>query len=61
MTDELSKSAFQVKQLAQNGATMPPNKFLERITNPHLPPLTYEDARQFYSNINKLPLDKMSN
>ena len=63
MTDELSKSAFQVKQFAQNGATMPSpvNKFLERITNPDLPPLTYEDARQFYSNINKLTAaDKMS-
>jgi hypothetical protein len=63
MTDALSKSAFQVSQFARNGSQMPSpvSKFLERITDPDLPPLTYDDARQFYTNINKLTAaDKMT-
>lgn len=48
--------ALRIQDLADRGAPMPQvvRKFLVRVTNPEKPDLTYEEARDFYSNISRL-------
>jgi hypothetical protein len=60
MTDALSNSTMAVQKLADTGGSMPMvvRKFLTRITNPDAPPLTYDDARLFYSNASRLSADE---
>lgn len=48
--------ALRIQQLAERGGSMPMavRKFLVRITDPDQGPLTYEQARDFASNISRL-------
>lgn len=48
--------ALRIQQLAERGGTMPQTvrKFLGRITDPTKGDLTYEEARDFASNISRL-------
>ena len=50
------KVALRIQELADRGAPMPQvvRKFLVRVTDPERPELTYEEARDFYSNISRL-------
>lgn len=47
---------LRIMQLAERGGTMPRpvSQFLQRITHPDKAPLTYEEARDFASNISRL-------
>jgi hypothetical protein len=61
---DLSQSAehiLRVKDLADAGGSMPMsiNKMLRRVTDPAKGPLTYSEARDFYSNITRLSADEM--
>jgi hypothetical protein len=49
-------SALQVQDLANAGGQMPKvvRDFLRRVTDPEQGPLTYADARKFYSNASRL-------
>lgn len=63
MTDNLSKALFDIKEAVDTGATLPSpiNKFVTRIADLEQPPLTYSEARSFYSNIGDLAAsDKMA-
>ena len=48
--------ALRIQQLAERGSSMPMvvRKFLTHITDPEKPPMTYEVARDFASNISRL-------
>src|SRR5207253_11041554 len=48
--------ALRIQQLADRGASMPQavSKFLRRITDPEKAEMTYEEARDFASNISRL-------
>lgn len=48
--------ALRVQELADRGASMPMvvRKFLNRITSPTAGPMTYDEARDFSSNISRL-------
>lgn len=48
--------ALRIQQLAERGGSMPMavRKFLGRITDPKLGEMTYEEARDFASNISRL-------
>jgi len=54
--------ALKIQQLADSGASMPQviRKFLVRVTNPNKGPLTFSEARQFYSNASRLSRDEMN-
>lgn len=56
MTDKLSNSVSDLKDLIDTGASTPQviNKFVTRIADTDQPPLTYNEARNFYSNASKL-------
>jgi hypothetical protein len=59
----LSKSGdaiLRVKELADAGTSMPQSiqKLLNRVTKPGSKPLTYSEARDFYSNITRLSADE---
>jgi hypothetical protein len=49
-------AALRVKELSEAGTSMPQavGKLLQRVTNPSKGPLTYAEARDFYSNITRL-------
>lgn len=49
-------SALRIQDLAERGGSMPMavRKFLLRVTDPEKTPLTYAEARDFYSNISRL-------
>lgn len=50
------QTALRIQQLAERGGSMPLSvrKFLNRVTDPKLGPMTYEEARDFASNISRL-------
>lgn len=52
--------ALRIQELADRGASMPMvvRKFLGRITDPAKADLTYEEARDFASNISRLSADE---
>lgn len=58
--NEAGKVALRIQQLAERGGTMPTavRKFLQRVTSPDLPPMAYEEARDFASNISRLSADE---
>lgn len=60
ITPGLSDSLMEYHQLVENGGSrsMAVSKLLNRITDPTKGPLTYEDARQFQSNISRLSADE---
>ena len=54
--------AMKLRQLADSGGKMPKvaSDFLKRIRNENLGPLTYSQAREFYSNATRLSADEFS-
>lgn len=56
MTDRLANALADVKDAVDTGSTLPSviNKFVNRITSLEEGPLTYKEARQFYSNVSDL-------
>ena len=56
MTDRLANSLADIKDAVDTGSTLPPviNKFVTRIADLDEGPLTYKEARQFYSNVSQL-------
>lgn len=56
MTDRLSNSLSDIKEAVDTGSTLPTviNKFVTRLADLEKGPLTYNEARQFYSNISDL-------
>jgi hypothetical protein len=53
---EVGNTALRAKQIAEAGGRMPKviNDFLRRATDPAKPPITYEEARDFYTNATKI-------
>lgn len=60
VTDELSGALSRYQQLADAGAqqSLSVRKFINRVTDPNKTPLTYQEARDFYSNISRLSADE---
>jgi len=56
MTDRLANSLADIKDAVDTGSTLPQviNKFVTRIADLDEGPLTYKEARQFYSNVSDL-------
>lgn len=54
-------AAVRIMTLAEHGGTLPitVGKFLRYATDPKQPPMTYEVARDFASNISRLSADEM--
>lgn len=52
--------ALRISQLAERGGSMPMavRKFLARVTDPEKAAMTYEEARDFASNISRLSADE---
>ena len=62
-TSKFSDSALELYSQSQRGATLPKavRDLVNRVTKPDSPPLTYEEAKDFQSNISSLSAnDKMS-
>lgn len=57
-----SQAASQVQDFANAGGKMPMvvKKFINRINDPDLPPMTYTEARKFYSNATRLSTNEFS-
>ena len=53
-------AALRIHELAERGASMPQvvRKLLRRTTDPNQGPMTYEEARDFLSNISRLSADE---
>lgn len=56
MTDRLSNSMADIRDAVDTGSTLPSviNKFVTRVADIDEGPLTYKEARQFYSNVSDL-------
>lgn len=54
--------ALETQRLAQSGGKMPKvmSDFLRRVTDPKKPPLTYDEARDFFSNATRLSIDELN-
>lgn len=61
-TGKVGDAAFEVQRLAGSGGRMPKvvNDFLRRATDPGKGPLTYAEARDFYSNATRISFDEMN-
>ena len=48
--------ALRIQELAERGSSMPmvARRFLQRVTDPNKGPLTYQEARDFASNVSRL-------
>jgi hypothetical protein len=55
-------SVLRISQLAESGGSMTKaaRDFLKRVTDPDKPPLTYNEARDFYSNVSRLSADEFN-
>lgn len=60
VSDELSDSLMQYRKLVDAGGSrsLSVEKLLQRVTSPDKGPLTYEEARDFGSNISRLSADE---
>jgi hypothetical protein len=60
MTDDLSNSLMQYRQQVEGGGSrsLSVEKLLSRVTDPEKPPLTFDEARTFQSNISRLSRDE---
>lgn len=58
---EAGNTALRITQLSERGSSMPMavRKFIAYATDPNKPPMTYEVARDFASNISRLSVDEM--
>jgi hypothetical protein len=56
MTDKLAGALGDIKDAVDTGSTLPSviNKFVSRVADTEQGPLTYNEARQFYSNVSQL-------
>lgn len=54
--------ALEIDKMAQSGGSMPKviRDFVRRVTDPSKGPLTYEEARNFYSNATRLSVNEMN-
>lgn len=54
--------ALQTQKLAESGGQMPKvvKDFLKRVTDPAKPPLSFAEARDFYSNATRLSADEFN-
>jgi hypothetical protein len=54
--------ALRTQQLASSGGSMPKvvRDFIRRVTDPEAGPLTYSEARDFYSNATRLSADEFN-
>lgn len=61
ITNDLSKALGDYQSLVDAGGSrsLSVSKLLGRLTDPDKGPLTYEEARKFYSNISRLSADEM--
>lgn len=52
--------ALETQRLAESGGSQPKvtRDFIKRTTDPNKPPLTYREARDFYSNASRLSADE---
>jgi hypothetical protein len=55
-------AALRIMQLSERGGTMPKavRDLLKRMTDPQKPPMVYEEARDFASNISRLSVDEFN-
>jgi polyhydroxyalkanoate synthesis regulator phasin len=60
LTDEVSKAASRIQELADNGNVMPSaaRKFLNRVTDPSKGHLTYNEARDFLTKFGSMTADE---
>lgn len=56
ITDRIADTLAEIKEASDTGSTLPSviNKFVTRIADVDEGPLTYKEARQFYSNVSDL-------
>jgi hypothetical protein len=56
VTDRMADTLSEIKSAVDTGSTLPSviNKFVTRIADTDEGPLTYKEARQFYSNVSDL-------
>lgn len=57
---EPGNTALRIRDLASSGGRMPKvvNDFIRRTTDPDKPPITYDEARDFYSNASRISADE---
>jgi hypothetical protein len=62
ITDDLSKAASRVQELADNGNTMPSaaRKLLNRVTDPEKGHLTYNEARDFMTKFGNMTAEEQT-
>src|ERR1700689_845837 len=60
MTDDLSGALANYQQLVDAGGSrsLSVQKLINRVTDPAKPPMPYDEARMFYSNISRLSADE---
>lgn len=53
-------TALEIQKMAESGGTQPKviRDFVKRVTDPQKGPLTYEEARKFYTNASRLSADE---
>lgn len=64
ITEEMSQAAVRAQELADAGAKGMPrviSKFVARVTNPEKPPIAWDEARDFYSNVSRLSANEYQN
>jgi hypothetical protein len=59
-TTKVGNTALDIYTQSQRGATLPTsvNKLVRRLADPNAAPMTYEEAKDFQSNISKLSADE---
>jgi hypothetical protein len=60
--EPLGKVALRIMDLSERGGSMPKavRDVLKRVTDPKKPPMAYQEARDFASNIGRLSVDEMN-
>jgi hypothetical protein len=64
VTDEMSQAASRIQELSDAGAKGMPRvitKFVSRVTDPDKPQITYDQARDFYTNVSRLSSSEYQN
>jgi len=53
-------TALEIQKMAASGGSQPKviRDFVSRVTDPNKPPLTFEEARKFYTNASRLSADE---
>ena len=64
VTDQMYAAASRAMDLSDAGAKGLPrviSKFMQRVTNPDKAPVTWDEARDFYSNVSRLSANEYQN